>query len=379
MARLGHRRSASHLVSGVAVVGLFVGTGAVIACIVSVRRDIGVSTRPSTATVTTMAGSVHRGSASPKRPAALVQAGDSKTACISGEPGTSDLRQAELATHMTFNCIVTYTDSAPNWADWMYSWITIKGYSPFVAWVAADPAVHQLVDTQNLIPNSERNNPKWTAQCAAGDYNTYATRFAKNMVAAGFGYSVIRLGHEMNGTWENDDLGTTVAEWHQWAQCFTQEVKAMRAVRGAHFLFDWNVNGRYRDIPLADYYPGNAYVNIIGISQYDESGYYLPPVGSAARWKALVSEPMGLDEVYAFARQHDKPLSVPEWATVVSLGDDGNYVTHMGEYYASHDIAYQAWFNVGHDNIVLLNSGAPHSVAAYVRTIARAVVRSSAK
>ena len=125
------------------------------------------------------------GSARSDRPPALVQAGDSKTACISGEPGTSDLRQAELATHMTFNCIVTYTDADPTWADWVNPWITIKGYSPFVAWVAADPTGHQLVDTQNLIPNSETNNPKWTAQCAAGDYNTYATQFAKTHGCSG--------------------------------------------------------------------------------------------------------------------------------------------------------------------------------------------------
>jgi len=378
MARRRHKRRAGHLVSRVVVVGLFVGA-AVTACIVLVRRDIGASNRPSTATVTTMAGSVHRGSVSPKRPASLVQVGDSRTACISGEPGTSALHQAELATGLTFNCIVTYTDAAPTWADWVHPWIAIKGYSPFVAWVAADPTRHQLVDTQNLIPNSERNNPKWTAQCAAGDYNNYAAQFARTMVAAGFGYAVIRLGHEMNGTWENDDLGTTMASWHQWGRCFAQEVKSMRAVPGGHFLFDWNVNGRYRDIPLADYYPGNAYVDIIGISQYDESGYYLPPVGSAARWKALVSEPMGLNVVYAFARKHHKPLSVPEWATVVKLGDDGNYVAHMGEYFATHDIAYQAWFNVPDDNICLLNAEAPHALAAYIRTIARVVTKSTSR
>ena len=201
------------------------------------------------------------------------------------------------------------------------------------------------------------------------------------MVAAGFGYSVIRLGHEMNGTWENDDLGTTVAEWHQWGRVLRSRGKGDAGgsmVR--HFLFDWNVNGRYRDIPLADYYPGNAYVNIIGISQYDECGYYLPPVGSPARWKALASEPMGLDVVYAFARQHDKPLSIPEWATVVKLGDDGNYVAHMGDFVASHDVAYQAWFNVANDNIYLLNrTEAPHSVAAYVRTISRRATKLVAK
>ncbi len=366
MPRGRQRCSVAPIVSGVVAVGLFFGAGTVTGCTVD---KAGVAP-PST----TKPASVRS-----YRPRSLVQADDSKSACISGEPGTKVLQQAELATGVIFNCIVTYTDAAPTWTDWVHPWIAIKGYSPFVAWVAADPTRHQLVDTQNLIPDSETNNPKWTAQCAAGDYNTYATQFAKTMVVAGFGYAVIRLGHEMNGTWENDDLGTTVASWHQWGQCFAQEVKSMRAVPGSHFLFDWNVNGRYRDIPLADYYPGNAYVNIIGISQYDESGYYLPPVGSAARWKALVSEPMGLNAVYNFARQHDKPLSVPEWATVVKLGDDGNYVAHMGAYFATHDIAYQAWFNVPDDNICLLNAESPHSLAAYVRTIARRVSKSAAK
>ena len=313
------------------------------------------------------------------RPTDLIQVGDSKTVCISGTPGTAAFSQAEVTTGLTYNCIVTYSDADANWADWEDPWITNRTRAPFVTWVAASPRTHQLVDTHDLIPNSESNNPNWTAECASGAFDSYAKRYAENMIAAGFGYAVVRLGHEMNGTWENDDLGTTVASWHQWGQCFAQEVKAMRSVPGGHLLFDWNVNGRYRNIPLADYYPGNAYVDIIGISQYDESGYYLPPVGSAARWKALVSEPMGLNVVYAFARQHHKPLSVPEWATVVKLGDDGNYVAHMGAYFASHDIAYQAWFNVPNDNICLLNSRSPHSVAAYVRTIARVNIRSTAK
>jgi hypothetical protein len=232
------------------------------------------------------------------------------------------------------------------------------------------------VDAQNLIPESEAHNPAWRAQCAAGDYNAHARQYAKNMVAAGLGYSVIRLGHEMNGTWENDSIGATIGAWHEWARCFVQEVKAMRSVRGVHFLFDWNVNGRYRDIPLADYYPGNAYVDIVGISQYDESGYYLPPVGSPKRWTALSTEPMGLIQVYAFALRHHKPFSIPEWGTVTFLGDDGNYVAHMGGFIAKHDVAYQAWFNVPNANICLLNPmEAPKSVGAYVWSISRLMGR----
>ena len=42
-----------------------------------------------------------------------------------------------------------------------------------------------------------------------GEFSSYAAEFATKMVAAGFGYSIIRLGHEMNGNWETDSVGTT--------------------------------------------------------------------------------------------------------------------------------------------------------------------------
>ena len=379
MARRRHRRSASHLVSGMVVVGLLVGAGAVAASAVLARRDIGASPRPSTVAGTTKPVSALGNTARSERPLALVQAGDSRTACISGGPGPG-LRQVESATRLTYNCIETFTNKVRTWAEWADPWITSSTSAPFVAWVAADPTGHQLIDTQDLIPASETTNPRWVAECAAGDYNTYATQFAKNMIAAGFGYSIIRLGAEMNGTWEGDSLGDNKTKWQQWGKCFAQEVKAMRAVPRAHFLLDWNINARYRDIPLADYYPGNAYVDIVGISLYDESGSRLPHVGSPGRWRILVSEPMGMNEVYAFAAKHHKPLSFPEWGTLIKQGDDGNYVANMGAFIASHDVAYQSWFNAGNGNVYQLNpTEAPNSVAAYIRTISRRVARSAAK
>ena len=206
-----------------------------------------------------------------------------------------------------------------------------------------------------------------------GDYNNYATQTARNMVAAGLGYTVIRLGHEMNGDWYKDSLGDTPAEWAQWAQCFAQEVTAMRAVTGAHFLFDWNVNSNYRNIPLADYYPGNAYVDIIGIDQYDNSGYPIPAPG-IHRFAALAAEPGGLDDLAAFAAAHGKPLSIPEWATTTwgfhAGGDDPYYVEGMAAFIASHDIAYESYFDADDDGVLPLDpSVAPHTVSAYSASI----------
>jgi hypothetical protein len=324
------------------------------------------STVATTTTQVSSTGGNHRSD----RPAGLIQVSGSKTICITDPPGPA-LQAVELATGLTYNCIETFTDDATTWAEWVHPWIVSSSVA-FRSWVAADPTGHQLIDSQNLIPdNYEVANPNWTADCAAGDYNGYATQFATAMVSAGFGYSVIRLGHEMNGTWDSDSLGNNPTQWGLWAHCFAQEVTAMRAVPGSHFLFDWSINQGYRNIPLADYYPGNSYVDIVGISFYDQSGNPLPPVGSPDRWQVLTAEPMGLDAVNAFAVQHHKPLSIPEWGTVSTQGDNATYVTNTANFISSNDVTYQAWFDAGLYNINRLSAAAPHSLAAYIRTIGK--------
>jgi O-antigen/teichoic acid export membrane protein/glycosyltransferase involved in cell wall biosynthesis len=294
-----------------------------------------------------------------------VHAGDSRVRCIYTKLG-APLKQAERATGVTYSCLETFSDADPTWAAWAKPWLTNKVYG-YVSWLAADPG-RQLILTQNLIPDSLAGDPNWAAKCASGAYGSYATQLARNLVKAGFGYSVIRLGPEMNGTWNAGSLGGTPASWKEWAQCFAQEVRAMRAVPGSHLLFDWNVNASYRNIPLADFYPGNAYVDIIGIDFYDTSGQPLPPVGNPERWTALSRQPDSLMQVAAFAAAHHKPLSFPEWATVGSQGDDAAYVTSMGAFIAHHDVAFQSWFDAGDNGILQLSpSGAPRSLHAYIK------------
>jgi hypothetical protein len=298
------------------------------------------------------------------RPSGLIQAGDSKTKCIDSRLG-EPLRQVEQVVGFKYHCIETFSNADPAWADWVKPWLTKAKYG-YSTWLQADPANRQIILTINVIPDSAASDPDWTAKCAAGNYNIYARQLAVNLVHAGFGYSVIRLEPEMNGTVNVGSLGTTMTEWHQWAQCFTQEVTSMRAVHGSHLLFDWNVNANYRNIPLAEFYPGNSYVDIIGIDAYDNSGVRLPPVGNPARWGVLAGEPEGLNAVETFAAAHGKSLSVPEWGTVVSQGDDAAYVTQMAGFIAGHDVAFQSWFNSGNDGIFQLSrSQAPRSLAAY--------------
>ena len=182
----------------------------------------------------------------------------------------------------------------------------------------------------------------------AGAYDRYARELAVNLVAAGMGNSVIRLGHEMNGTWYHDSLGTDPAQYGAWTAYWARMARVMRSVPGAHFLFDWNVNAGHRNIPLASYYPGNSVVDVIGVDIYD-SGMPGNPTDPAARWAALAGEPGGLDQIAAFARQHGKPLSFPEWGVVNAadggLDDDPAYVTGIATAIKDSNVLYQAYFD----------------------------------
>jgi O-antigen/teichoic acid export membrane protein/glycosyltransferase involved in cell wall biosynthesis len=320
----------------------------------------------ATAVVAAIVSAVALGGCGSAPPKPLIQAGDSKVRCIYTKLG-APLRQAERATGVTYNCLETFSDADPTWAAWSKPWLTNPVYG-YVSWLAADRSGRELILTQNLIPDSLAGDPDWAAKCAAGAYDPYATQLARNLVKAGFGSSVIRLGPEMNGTWNAGSLGSTPAAWKDWAQCFAHEVRAMRAVPGSHLLFDWNVNANYRSIPLADFYPGNAYVDVIGIDFYDTSGEPLPPVGNPGRWEALSGQPDSLMAVAAFAAAHHKPLSFPEWATVTSQGDDAAYVTSMGAFIDRHDVAFQSWFDAGDNGILQLSPGqAPRSLHAYIK------------
>ena len=325
----------------------------------------------TTTTTTTIAPTTTTITPPPTSPSGAVQAGDSKTVCITDGPDPNNAGAMVYTTlnGIAYNCVETFTDGAQNWTQWEDPWIISGGPTnePFTAWEAADPTGRTVIDTQDLIPHSLASDSSWMAECAKGNFNSYATQFAKNMVAAGLGNSVIRLAHEMNGNWYDDSLGTDQTKWNLWDQCWQQEVTAMRAASGAHFLFDWNVNANYQDFPLSDIYPGDAYVDIIGVDFYDNTGLTIPAVGQPGRFAALAAEPDGLNAVEAFAVAHSKPLSIPEWGTVSTQGDDGAYVTAIGNFVATHDVAYQSWFNPGIDTILPLDpSKAPLSTAAYI-------------
>jgi beta-mannanase len=218
----------------------------------------------------------------------------------------------------------------------------------------------------DLIPVSLKNvaNPLgWEQSCAAGNFNSYATQLGTNLVAAGLQNSVIRLGAEMNGNWETDFIGETTQEQNLWATCFQNEVTALRQATGQHFLIDWNPNACTENIPYANFYPGNSYVDILGLDFYDIS---CQNPSSALSFAQLSSVPAGLSSFEAFAAAQGKPMSFPEWGLESSpAGDDPAYIDGVGATVANRNFAFEAYFNAGAQGTLPLGSNTPLSNAAF--------------
>jgi hypothetical protein len=179
-------------------------------------------------------------------------------------------------------------------------------------------------------------------KCASGSYNSYWRQFGQVISSYHLGTSIIRLGWEFNGDWYVW-AATSPATW---VSCWRNIVTSTRATAPG-LKWDWNVN-RGVSAGLADptrAYPGNSYVNIVGVDSYDN----WPPATTPAGWQTQLNGTQGLDYWLAFAKAHDKPLSVPEWGNVCgtsSGGDDPQYVRYMRAFFAANAarLAYEANF-----------------------------------
>jgi beta-mannanase len=109
----------------------------------------------------------------------------------------------------------------------------------------------------------------------------------------------------------------------------------------------------HMDVSVAEAYPGNDVVDIVGVDFYD----MWPAYPNQAAWSADYMRtqnggPRGLGAWLAFARAHGKPLSVPEWGTTPARsggsGDHPAYIQAMHDFFTEHaaEIGYETYFNI---------------------------------
>jgi len=200
-----------------------------------------------------------------------------------------------------------------------------------------------LVVSQGLVPEGASAD---LAACAAGTHDADFRDFGTLMKRYGRGDSVVRLGWEFNertSSWRADDPQT-------WIACYRRAATNIRATN-PEVLLDWTINAHGTPAGVCaglstNCYPGDDYVDIIGIDNYD----HYPWSPTRAAFDQAATDPEGLTWLYSFARGHGKPFSVGEWG-VVPTGDAGrenpSFVQWMRDWFAAHasHLAYEAYFS----------------------------------
>jgi len=205
---------------------------------------------------------------------------------------------------------------------------------------------YQMIWGVPMLPSSGAT----LATGATGAYNQYFQTLATALVAGGQGSSIIRLGWEFNGSWfpwaANGQAAAFIAYWQQ-------IYDTMQSVSGANFQFEWNpTRGDMGVGNLANYYPGDAYVSIVGLDVYDAEWASYP--GAVAEWQNMLTEPYGLDWLVSFGAAHNKPLAIPEWGLgwttqpvgsgEVGGGDNAYFVEQMANWVNSNNVvSITAW------------------------------------
>ncbi len=257
-------------------------------------------------------------------------------------------------------------------AGWPYSAWSGNGYT--MIW-----GVDMLPDSYS--PNSNASvaggSCDGLTQEAAGAFNSDFVTVANNMVAAGFGKSVIRLGWEFNGGWFPWAAGGCASAF---VGAFQQVVDSFRSVSGGDFQFLWNpTRGDLGVGDLATYYPGNAYVDWVGLDVYDVEWATYP--GEPTEFVDMETQTYGLSWLTSFAKSNGKAIAIPEWGlgwgtcssagqavsasdTPVCGGDDAEFVNLSAEWAAANGVADMNYWDYGSSSI---DGGSQPDVTAALR------------
>lgn len=253
--------------------------------------------------------------------------------------------------------------------QWPVWWL--EGWSP---WVRAKPGRRLILGVPMLAGPVDRSGPTQgkidvrlpvsLKDGAAGRYNHHFKQLAENLVTNKLTDSVLRPGWEFNGGWY---AWAAKGQAKEFAEYWRQIVTTMRATPGAERLkFCWNPTLGDQDFPADEAWPGDAYVDFVGVDVYDETwnkDTYPWPAGAspdeiAGRrrkvWEEwIMGSPRGLAFWTKFAEKHDKPLAIPEWGLNRRKdghggGDNALFIERMHAFVMdpANRVAFHCYFDV---------------------------------
>jgi hypothetical protein len=201
---------------------------------------------------------------------------------------------------------------------------------------------------------------------------------ARYLRDGGYGDAIIRLGWEFDGGWYPWSSNGNCALW----QTAWRRVHDVFRSVSPNFRFDWNATASYLPTQAACAWPGDNYVDIVGLDYYDKglAAAYDPATGTWADPAGVFNTQVLPNLRYQrdFAIAHGKQVSYPEWALATGGsearggGDNPAFIQGMYDWMASlpatgpGSLAYQSYFNedAAHDGLHRLDHF-PNAQARY--------------
>jgi hypothetical protein len=258
----------------------------------------------------------------------------------------SDVTQFEGWVGRHVDGILGYTGNA-SWAD----------YDGSVGWAVGNWSVldRRVLWSVPLIPTGAT-----LADAAAGKYDDHYKKAAQTLATYRTQEPVlyVRTGWEFNGNWFPWNAQGKAKDF---AGAFQHFVMAFRGVSN-RFRIEWNVNVGDVGMNPEDAYPGDSYVDIIGMDFYWNTQW--DPTDPAQAWTSMLTRKYGLNWHQDFAKAHGKPTAYSEWGVMSNNGV--SYVQQAKAWFASHDVVYQTYWNSDSAFTGKLSSGQyPATGAAY--------------
>lgn len=176
-----------------------------------------------------------------------------------------------------------------------------------------------------------------------GEYDSYLETYAAQI--ASYGEPILfRLGNEMNGDWCAYSSYNTSKDTDMYKAMYKYIYnKFEQAGANANTIWVWNPNGK--SFPNFDwnnelmYYPGDEYVNVVGMTAYNTGTYY-----SAEKWTSF-------SELYSnmynnYVSRYTQPLMITEFASSSVGGDKVQWVKEMFDTLPNFpEIKVAIWWN----------------------------------
>jgi Glycosyl hydrolase family 26 len=207
------------------------------------------------------------------------------------------------------------------------------------------------------------------AYCAAGQYDSHYVTLANNLAKYGLLSAYLRLGWEMDGSWYPWAANAGSGKEASYAACFRRIVTVMRQAQPTNswkFVFNPTTDGGRSLAWLEKTWPGDAYVDVLGVDHYDASWaantYPYPSNCDAAcrlarQKNAWASNEGNLNRLRDFALARGKPLAFPEWGVITRSdghggGDDPYFMQKMHEFIANpaNKVDHHIYMNVSNES-----------------------------